>query len=359
LDQNVIEHLDSCLGCMACESACPSGVRYGSRIEEFRSVIAREDTRLFRRARAFVAHAAANPQSLRIIRRMASTFDRLGLEGFRRRLGGLGLVPRRSDDPAAMVVPAPEAPKIRVALLVGCVTSQLRPGITSSSVNALRRNGVDVVVIAGDTCCGALDLHGGHPDAARRSALSTSAAAIGRHVDYIVTTAAGCGAMLRRYIDLFGGDDARTVATSWVARNARDICEVLVEVGLRPPRRKRPDERAIAYHDACHLLHGCGVDRAPRDVLSAAGIRWFELGENAICCGGAGVYNLLHPRTARDLERRKVELLVQSTASDLAVGNIGCIMQFERALSRAGRTDIGVWHPVELLEAAYREEESE
>jgi glycolate oxidase iron-sulfur subunit len=162
--------------------------------------------------------------------------------------------------------------------------------------------------------------------------------------------------MLRRYGHSFGNNDVGADTSSTVADRARDVCELLVEVGFRLPRVSAPDERTIAYHDACHLLHGCGVERAPREVLSAAGVRWFDLGENAICCGSAGVYNLTHPRAARDLARRKMDLLAETGASDVAVGNIGCIMQFERALSRAGRKDVGVWHPVELLEAAYRRE---
>jgi glycolate oxidase iron-sulfur subunit len=355
-DRDLIEHLDSCLGCLACESACPSGVRFGSRIEAFRPRIARENKRLSRRTRGWLASASSNSRALRFIRSLASAFDRLGLESLRRRMGGFGLVPRRGMATAAVIVPSPETPRLRVALLVGCVADQLRPSITSCSVNVLHRNGVEAVLLPVDTCCGALDLHCGNSDAATRSAAGMCQALAGRHFDYVVTTAAGCGAILRRYEEWLGVNRAGAEAATWVARNTRDICELLVEIGLRLPLTKTPDERAIAYHDACHLLHGSGIARAPREVLTAAGVRWFDLGDNAICCGSAGVYNLLHPGTALELAERKLQLLFGKNASDVAVGNIGCIMQLERALARVGRSDVGVWHPVELLEAAYQKE---
>jgi len=353
-DRSVIEHLDSCLGCLACESACPSGVRYGSRIEAFRPRIALEDPRFSRRVRTWLARTSGNPKALRVIRGLAVIFDLLGLETLRRRIGGLGLIPRHTRALAPQDVVSPETPRLRVALLVGCVADQLRPSITSSTVNVLHRNGVKVVLLPRDTCCGALDLHSGNSSASRRSASELSRVVAASRVDYVVTTAAGCGAMLRRYEDSLGRSHVGADATTWIARHTRDVCELLIEIGLRAPDVKTPDGRAIAYHDACHLLHGVGVDRAPRQVLTTAGLRWFDLGGNSVCCGSAGIYNLLHPDAALDLARRKVALLIEKGASDVAVGNIGCIMQIEHALARAGRNDVRVWHPVELLEAAYR-----
>jgi glycolate oxidase iron-sulfur subunit len=358
LDHDVIAHLDSCLGCLACESACPSGVRYGSRIEEFRPRIAKEDPRLVRRALGWLARAGRHTKTLASIRRVATTLDLLGLEAIRRRIDGLGLVPRREKGDRMPLVPSPQAPRLRVALLVGCVADQLRPSITRAAVNVLRRNGVEAVVLPTDSCCGALDLHSGDSAAAIRSATAMCIAIASNQVDFVITTAAGCGALLRRYDDLLPDRGASCDTAAWITQHSRDICELLVEVGLRAPRIDSVSEQAIAYHDACHLLHGCGVHQAPREVLTAAGVHWFDLGENAVCCGSAGVYNLLHPRTALDLARRKTELVLGKGVTGVAVGNIGCIMQFERALARAGRRDIAVRHPVELLEEAYRKETS-
>ena len=165
--------------------------------------------------------------------------------------------------------------------------------------------------------------------------------------------------MLRQYDDLFATESPEAEAARWVARNSRDICELLVDVGIQPPSANLSNARVIGYHDACHLVHGCGVDRAPREVLTATGVRWFDLGENTVCCGSAGAYNLLHPHVASDLAQRKVHLAAEAGATDIAVGNIGCIMQLERAFTRAHRSDVAVWHPIELLDEAYRRESRE
>jgi glycolate oxidase iron-sulfur subunit len=356
LDRAAIAHLDSCLGCLACESACPSGVRYGSQIEAFRPRIARYDPRFLPRLRARLVRASSNPKALRFIRGLAAILDRFGLETLRRSIGGIGLIPRTGREPGAALLPSPRKPRLRVALLVGCVANQLRPSITNSAVNVLRRNGVEVVLLPEDTCCGALHFHSGDSKAAARSASATCVAVARVSVDRVITTAAGCGAILRRYEELLGHDPTPPDTAAWITRNSRDVCEVLAEIGFRSPHFEQAKAGTIAYHDACHLLHGCGVDRAPRAVLTAAGVRWLDLGENSLCCGSAGTYNLTHPDAALDLGQRKVELLLRKGASGVAVGNIGCIMQLERALAQAGRKDIAVWHPVELLEAAYRAE---
>jgi glycolate oxidase iron-sulfur subunit len=352
-DPDVIRHLDSCLGCLACESACPSGVRYGRRIEEFRPQIERSTPHLFRRARARLARAGANVTALRLARGVASVFDRLRGEGLRRRIPGLDLIPRSMIAPTPRFVPPPANPRLRVALLVGCVTNELRPSITASTVNVLHRNDIGVVVLPRESCCGALSLHSGDSRSATQSAAALCDAVARSEADYVVTTAAGCGAVLLRYEELFARGAVGSDLACWVARNARDVCELLVEAGLRAPRPIPTIDRTVAYHDACHLLHGCGIDRAPREVLSAAGIRWFDLGENSICCGSAGVYNLIHRHVALDLARRKVDLAVSAGASEIAVGNVGCIMQLERSLALAGHGNVSVWHPIELLEEAY------
>lgn len=264
-------------------------------------------------------------------------------------------MPRVTNQPAMAVVPRPVTARLRVALLLGCVAHQIRPSIAAATVNVLHRNGIEVIPLPEDTCCGALALHSGDFDAAVRTATAMCRAIEESRVDFVVTTAAGCGAMVRKFDDLFLPQNACFDAAVAVSRASRDICELLVEIGIRPPDLLRASERIVAYHDACHLLHGCGVHAQPRALLSRAGIRWRDLPESTICCGSAGVYNLLHPEAASQLGRRKAELIVASGASDVAVGNIGCMMQLELALSRENHRDIAVWHPVELLDAAYRE----
>jgi glycolate oxidase iron-sulfur subunit len=220
-------------------------------------------------------------------------------------------------------------------------------------MNVLHQNGVEVVLLPSHICCGALDRHAGNSEAAGRAAAAMCTAVEEAGVDHVVTTVAGCGAAVRRYEEYVPQGNLVGSRAQRVGRSSRDICELLVEIGLRQPQPTTPSGRAVAYHDACHLLHGCGLARAPREILGAAGVRWVDLGENAICCGSAGVYNLLHPHVASQLARRKADLLIEKGVSDVAVGNIGCIMQFELALARSGRPDITVWHPIELLDAAY------
>lgn len=306
-----------------------------------------------RRARALLARGGVNARLLRVAGGVASAFDRLGFERLRRRIPGLSLIPRHTSFPMRPAVPPPETPRLRVALLVGCVAREMRPSITSSTMNVLHRNGVEVVLLPPGMCCGALDRHAGKSDAAARAAAAMCSAVEEAGVDHLVTTAAGCGVAVRRYEERFPPSKNLRNIMHHVGRSSRDICELLVEIGLRPPHPRVPRERAVAYHDACHLLHGCGVARAPREILGAAGVRWVDLGENAICCGSAGVYNLLHPHAASELARRKADLVIEKGVSDVAIGNIGCIMQFELAVARSGRTDVNVWHPIELLDAAY------
>lgn len=358
-NREVVDHLDSCLGCLACESACPSGIRYGQHIEEFRPRIAKSSRTIVRTVREFMARGGTNTTLLRVARAVATTLDKARLEALRRRVPGLGLIPRSPQNTFRSRVPPPSEPRLRVALLIGCITDEIRPSITNATINVLHRNGVQVVPLPRETCCGALDLHSGHSAAATLAAAGLCHRIDPASVDYIVTTAAGCGAMVRKYSDFVKSRERDFEVACWVAKNARDVCELLVDIGVHVPQRGATKGRAVAYHDACHLLHGCGVNDAPRELLTAAGAKWFDLGENTICCGSAGVYTLLHPREASRLARRKVELLTAAGASDLAVGNIGCLMHMELALARSGRRDINVWHPVELLEAAYQAEVGE
>jgi glycolate oxidase iron-sulfur subunit len=173
-------------------------------------------------------------------------------------------------------------------------------------------------------------------------------------VDFVVTTASGCGLMIRDYAGLLAGDAESSQATE-LGSKVRDICEVLVDVGITPPRHSL-DFRRVAYHDACHLLHGAGIASAPRRVLeSALGQSVADLGENHLCCGSAGTYNLEHPSMARTLGARKAEMAIDADIDIVAVGNVGCMLQIKAALERAG-SSARTRHPIELLADAYAAE---
>jgi len=196
-------------------------------------------------------------------------------------------------------------------------------------------------------------MHSGRPGEARALASRNATAFAGADVDFVVTTAAGCGAMLRDYGHVLDGDDEERGRE--LAARARDISELLVEIGFGRPKKSLELKGNVAYHDACHLLHARGIAAAPREVCEAAiGRELVDLGENAICCGSAGSYNLDHPALSAELGRRKAGLVLERKATVVAVGNVGCMLQISRAVAEAGLPTI-VRHPVELLAEAYRQ----
>ena len=359
LDDQAALHLSRCLGCLACETACPSGVSFGRRLEEFRPLLAqRHDTQATWRnvARRVYSSDAMVDTGLAV----ADLLDRVGLGAARRRVPGLGLLPgvENAGDPELSPLRRsrlhqPLRPRARAALLTGCVGDRLMPAINRDTVEVLQRNGIEVVEVPAQNCCGALALHAGLSAEAVALASQNSIAFTGADVDFVVSTAAGCGAMLRDYAHLLRGTDAAEDAID-LAERSRDICELLVEIGFEQPVAPLEIRGRVAYHDACHLLHARGISSAPRAVCEAAtGKEPVDLGENSICCGSAGSYNVDHPALSAELGARKAELALERKASLIAVGNVGCLLQISQAVALAG-LPTEVKHPVQLLAEAYR-----
>lgn len=363
LDDQAALHLSRCLGCLACETACPSGVSYGRRLEEFRPRLAeRHDADNAWRSAA--RRVYTNDTMVDAGLRVAGLLDRVGLGNARRRVPGLGLLPGEAASSAATVSPLrrsrlhqPLRARARVAVLTGCVGDRLMPDINRDTVEVLQRNAIEVVEVPAQGCCGALALHSGRKAEAVDAAALNAIAFDGADVDFVVSTAAGCGAMLRDYGHLLAGHGVADEGQE-LAGKARDICELLVELGFEKPARPLPLKGNLAYHDACHLLHARGIASAPRQVCEAAtGRAPVDLGENAICCGSAGSYNIDHPALSAELGARKAELARERKAAVVAVGNVGCMLQIARAISGAGIPTV-VRHPVQLLAEAYRAAES-
>jgi glycolate oxidase iron-sulfur subunit len=358
-DDQAALHLSRCLGCLACETACPSGVSYGRRLDEFRPRLAQRkdaDSTWKNVARRVYTNETMVDAGLRV----AGLLDRAGLGGARRKVAGLGLLPGDATDADADVSPLrrsrlhqPVRARARVALLTGCVGDRLRPDLNRDTVEVLQRNGIEVVDVPGQGCCGALAQHAGLTADALRAATTNAIAFHGADVDFVVSTAAGCGAMLKEYDHLLAASGVAAEAGA-LAGKARDICELLVELGFEKPARPLPVKGRLAYHDACHLLHASGISSAPRQVCEAAtGQAPVDLGENAICCGSAGSYNVDHPALSAELGDRKAELARERKAAVIAVGNVGCMLQIARAVAMAGLPSV-VRHPVQLLAEAYR-----
>lgn len=346
----VRRHLDLCLGCRACETACPSGVPYGALIETARPFLERHRPAPARVARRLLAAMLTTPW----MRRLAFAPARLvaGAAWLRRlpwRWSSYGAaLPREPRRPLAAVIEPEGALRGTAVLLTGCVAETLFDATNHATAALLRRAGVRVLVPAGQGCCGALPLHLGVRD--RAVALATQAtrmlAATG--ADWVVTNAAGCGALVREYTHLLPNDrDA-----AWVAARARDALELLAELGL--PAAPPAAPRTVTVHDPCHLAHGQGVRAQVRTLLaSVPEWRLVELAEPDTCCGSAGTYNLTEPAMARRLLDRKLDHVAASGADVVAAANPGCLLQM-RAGAIARGLPFDVEHPIDMLARAHR-----
>jgi glycolate oxidase iron-sulfur subunit len=341
----VVRHLDLCLGCRACETACPSGVPYGALIEAARPWLEGQRPAPARLARRLLATLLTTPW----LRRLAFAPARLvaGIPWSRGWLAYASAVPRRRRATLPSVLEPEGSARGTAVLLTGCVADSLFRDTNHATAALLCRAGVRVVVPPSQGCCGALPLHLGARDRARELARRLSATMLATGADWVVSNAAGCGALLREYDHLLPGepDAAR------VAQRARDALALMGELGLPPATGALP--HTVAVHDPCHLAHGQGV-RAPVRMLLAAvpGVRLVELAESDICCGSAGTYNLTEPAMARRLLERKLAHVATSGAEVVAAANPGCLLQMRAgALARGMR--VRVEHPIDLLAAAH------
>lgn len=357
-ERNVARHVDRCLSCLTCMTACPSDVDYmhlvdlaRAHIEETSKRPARErllrrllarvlpDSRLFRRA--LWAGVAAQPFK-GLLRRIGfgDIAHMLDLSG--------GQLPRRSRYNGAGIVPAQGPVKGRVALLAGCAQSVLRPEITDAAVRVLTLQGYEVAMAEGQGCCGALSHHMGLVEEAQTHAMQNvdafSAAMRHAPLDAIIATASGCGTMMKDYKHIMTRDQAYTGRGARVADVSKDISEFLAGIEMAPPRRW--SDIRVAYHDACSLRNGQGIEADPRALLSRVGYKVVEIGEQHLCCGSAGIYNILQSEFAGELRDRKVSNIAATGADVVATGNIGCITQLQKA------SPLPVVHTVELVDWA-------
>ncbi|TMA53470.1 MAG: 4Fe-4S dicluster domain-containing protein [Deltaproteobacteria bacterium] len=363
LDAEVVRHLDLCLGCRACETACPSGVHYGELIEGVRPFIEQHYKRPLRERlkRWAINTIFPNPLGMRLFVLMLKTGAALGLGRLarwqklpRRIRYWLGLLPEKGRVSSAMLVeryPAIGEQRYTVALLSGCVMPALFGATNQATVTVLRHNGCDVLVPQDQVCCGALLLHNGNKTAALTLARRNIEVFSKLEVDALIINAAGCGAMMKEYGELCKEDPAAHEKAGRLAAKVKDVAEFLGSLSLKAPTRAV--QARVTYHDACHLAHGQGVREQPRALLRAIpGLQLTELPESDWCCGSAGTYNLTEPEMARRLLDRKVDN-IQATAVDLVVtGNPGCLLQIQAGLRQRG-LPIKVVHTVDLLAEAY------
>lgn len=347
-------HVDRCLGCLACEPACPSGVPYRDLISPYRAM-ARNGRRrpTGERIRTLLtAWTLPYPSRLRLAARVGRwfRFARPLVPGALRPM--LDLLPPSLPPRQAWpeVYPAKGERRARVALLTGCAQDVFDPGITAATLAVLSHHGVEAVIPQGQACCGGLAWHTGDLEAARRFA-RRNLDAFPADVDAVITTAAGCGSALHEYgLILAGTADAERAAA--LASRVQDVCAFLGRLETRGDAGGFERPVRVAYHDACHLANAQGVRAAPRELLRAVtNLELCELADAHLCCGSAGTYNLDQPDIAASLGRQKIAAVIATGAEVVVSGNIGCLMQLRSHLRAAG-SNIRALHTVEVLAAA-------
>ena len=366
LSDSMVQHFDACLGCMACVTSCPSGVQYDKLIEATRAQVERRHRRApsDRLLRAMIFALFPYPRRLRLLRPLLRVYQRSGLQRSVQRTGVLQRFapslaamealapPIRGEERLPSFVPAQGERRAVVAMLIGCVQGAFFPGVNAATARVLSAEGCDVVIPPGQGCCGALSVHNGREAEAVRFAKSTVDAFEAAGVSYVVVNAAGCGSAMKEYAELLADDPAYASRAAAFAAMVRDVSEILVELGPVAPRHRLPI--VAAYHDACHLAHAQGVRSQPRQLLAGIpGLDVREIADPEICCGSAGIYNVLNPEPARELGDRKAAAVLATGADVLVTANPGCLMQVAASVERLAGS-VALAHTVEVLDASIR-----
>jgi glycolate oxidase iron-sulfur subunit len=365
LNRTFVNHMDNCLGCMACLTSCPSGVKYDRLIEATRAQIERNHPRTLkeRLARKLIFEIFPRPDRLARLLVPMRLYQHSGLQSLVRKCGVLRLFPAHlrameSLMPAAPkatpelpeVLPAKGERRLRVGLLLGCVQRVFFPEVNAATARVLASEGCEVVIPKDQGCCGALMVHAGEEQKAVEHARQMIDTFERARVDAIAINAAGCGSNMKDYANLLQDDTKYAERARAFSAKCFDICEILGQLEPRAPRH--PLALKVAYHDACHLQHAQNVRMQPRALLkSIPGLEIVEVAEAALCCGSAGIYNLVRPEPAKELGRRKVSNLLALLPEVVAAGNPGCLLQLRSGMRMAGKP-MPVLHTVELLDAA-------
>jgi glycolate oxidase iron-sulfur subunit len=366
LNETVSQHWDQCLGCMACVTACPSGVKYDQLIEATRAQIERHvprstTDRLFREA---IFSVFPYPQRMRAMLPALRAYQRLGGQRLMRsglarrlpeRLRALeAMAPELSPGSAKLpeVIPAQGERRMRVGLLLGCVQRVFFSDVNAATARVLSAEGCEVVAPATQGCCGALSMHAGRDEeglAFARRLIETFERA---EVDAIIVNVAGCGSNIKDYGRLLADDPAWAERARAISAKTRDISEFLAD--LEPVAPRMTIRARVAYHDACHLAHAQGIRKQPRAILAAIpGLEVVSPPESELCCGSAGIYNLVEPEPAAALGERKARNILSVAPDALVASNPGCLLQINAALRRMGAS-LPTLHPIELVDASIR-----
>ena len=362
--EDIMPYIDHCLGCLGCESACPSGVAYGELLSPFRSYAEEHlhRPREQRLSRWVTKETLPFPQRFRLAAKAGNFVKPVSAVLPGQIQSMLDLIPERIPPRKALPIihPAQGARRGRVALQIGCVQQVLAQEINWATLRVLARNGIEVVIPQDQGCCGALAMHTGDKLTARSLAIN-NLNSFPDDVDAIITNAAGCGSSMHEYPILFKGTEFEEAAITFSQR-VSDISAFLneIDIELIPPNN---NPITIAYQDACHLAHAQGITKEPRELLlKIPNLTILPIKEGDLCCGSAGSYNLEQPMIAQQLGHRKAENILDTGADAVVSGNIGCLIQLRSHLSQLNRGNGGirkpipVWHTIELIDKAYQEE---
>ncbi|MBH8553170.1 4Fe-4S dicluster domain-containing protein [Nostocaceae cyanobacterium CENA357] len=372
LNTATVQHFDSCLGCLACVTTCPSGVQYDKLISATRHQVERNYSRslpdqLFRQ---LIFSLFPNPDLLRFLLVPLLVYQKLGFSKF---FQATGLLKKISPRLAAMesilpkitlqsfqdnlpdIIPAKGQKRYRVGVILGCVQRLFFSPINEATVRVLTANGCEVVIPKSQGCCAALPEHQGQTEQAKALARQMIDSFADTDVDFVIINAAGCGHTLKEYGHILEDDPEYREKAQEFAAKVKDAQEFLATVGLTAKLSPLTDEPLnLVYQDACHLLHGQKISVQPRQLLrQIPGVKLREPIDAALCCGSAGVYNMLQPEVAEELGRQKVENLLNTGANLIASANPGCTLQITKHLQLQGQK-ISVMHPMELLDYAIR-----
>jgi glycolate dehydrogenase iron-sulfur subunit len=370
LSDNFVRHIDLCLDCRACETACPSGVEYGRLVETARAQI----NQYYKRSpvgawarRIFFQHVLPSRKMLNRLGNLLWLYQKSGLEKLLLGSGILKLFPKRLERVAGLsprmekpfftqqlgrVVKPEGQPRYRVAFFAGCIANLAFARLNEATVRVLARNGCEVVIPEAQGCCGALHVHAGIREAARKLAKQNIQTFLDGGYDAIITNAAGCGSVLKEYPLLFEHEDKEFYERACAfSSRLRDVTEFLADIDLN--RDFKLVEARVTYQDPCHLGHAQRIRSAPRRLLAAVpGLTFVELKESEVCCGSAGIYNVVHNEMAERLLAAKMQRVDETGADLILTANPGCLLQLRAGVARSGRKR-RVMHVVELLDEAY------
>jgi glycolate oxidase iron-sulfur subunit len=360
--ESYIRHLDLCLACRGCETACPSGVAYGRLIEAARAQIEPHRRRSWaaRLVRSFVFETLLPSRSwMRLAGLLLRAYQTTGLQApsFLPRLREMETLAPRAEAPfffdqIGRVFPAQGDRRYRVAFLAGCIANVAFARLNEATVRVLQANGCEVTIPENQTCCGALHAHSGLREKARELARANIDACLGQNFDAILTNAAGCGSTLKEYHELLEHDPVYAARAREFSQAMKDVTEFLASIELNP--RLGEIRETVTYQDSCHLAHGQGVRSAPRDLLRRIpGLTFREMPLADICCGSAGIYNVVETKMSMDVLRSKMASVNASGAGRVATANPGCMLQLQVGVKRFGKGQ-RVAHVIEILDEAYR-----